>query len=63
MNGLDLMRELKADPETCDIHIVAVTSYPERYRKAEVLGAGCEAYVEKPIDTRALPGQVGRFMK
>jgi CheY-like chemotaxis protein len=62
MNGMDLVRKLKADPETRDIHIVAVTSYPERYPKAEALAAGCAAYIQKPIDTRALPTQVGRFM-
>jgi CheY-like chemotaxis protein len=63
MDGLALVRKLKADPETCDIHIVAVTSYPERYPKSVALLAGCEGYIQKPIDTRALPGQLGHLMK
>ena len=54
-DGLTLVRQLRADPETRDIHIVAVTSYPERWSKAAALEAGCDAYVLKPINTRTLP--------
>jgi len=63
MDGLTLVRKLKTDPETCDIHIVAVTSYPERFPKSILLEAGCEAYIQKPIDTRKLPEQLGKLMK
>jgi CheY-like chemotaxis protein len=63
MNGLELLKKLKADRETCDIHIVAVTSYPERYPKHVVLAAGCEGYIQKPIDTRTLPALLGCLMK
>ena len=63
MDGLALVKKLKADPETGDIHIVAVTSYPERYPKAALLAAGCEAYIAKPINTRTLPGQLEELMK
>ena len=63
MDGLELVKKLKADPETQHIHIVAVTSYPERYPKAEILAAGCEAYLTKPINTRTLPGQLESLMK
>jgi two-component system, cell cycle response regulator len=62
MDGLALVRKLKADPETRDIHIVAVTSYPERFPQAEMLAAGCAAYITKPINTRTLPGQLGSLM-
>jgi two-component system, cell cycle response regulator len=58
IDGLAFARTLKADPETRDIHIVAVTSFPERFSKAEVLAAGCDAYLTKPISTRRLPGQL-----
>jgi CheY-like chemotaxis protein len=33
VDGLTLVRSLKADPETRDIHVVAVTSYPEHIPK------------------------------
>ena len=57
-DGLVLARALKADPETRHIHIVAVTSYPERFSKADALAAGCDAYLVKPLNTRELPGQL-----
>jgi len=63
MDGLALVRILKADPETANIHIVAVTSYPERFPRTEVLAAGCVAYIFKPINTRTLPGQLEQLMK
>ena len=55
MGGLTLVRKLKADPTTRNIHVVAVTSYPERYKKSEAMAAGCDAYLVKPINTRTLP--------
>jgi CheY-like chemotaxis protein len=63
MDGLCLVRKLKADPETADIQIVAVTSFPERFPRADALAAGCVAYLTKPINTRTLPGQLGQLIK
>jgi CheY-like chemotaxis protein len=63
MDGLSLVKTLKSDPETSDILIVAVTSYPERYPRAQMLAAGCAAYITKPINTRTLPGQLEQLMK
>ncbi|HEY0793024.1 MAG TPA: response regulator [Chthoniobacterales bacterium] len=55
MDGLTLVRRLKADPETCGIHIVAVTSNSEGYTRRQALAAGCDSYLVKPISTRTLP--------
>jgi CheY-like chemotaxis protein len=55
MDGLTLARKLKADPATSGIPIVAVTSYPEKFSQAEVLEAGCNAFLHKPVSTRTLP--------
>jgi CheY-like chemotaxis protein len=55
MDGLALARSLKADPETCDIPIVAVTSNPEKFTRSAAMAAGCEAYLRKPVSTRLLP--------
>src|SRR5258705_13768784 len=49
MDGLTLLRKLKADPETRDIHAVVVTSYPDRYTEKDALAAGCDAYLIKPL--------------
>lgn len=58
MDGLALVRKLRADPETCDIPVVAVTAFHEMFPKAAALEAGCDAYLIKPIDTRTLAEQV-----
>jgi two-component system cell cycle response regulator len=58
MDGLTLVRKLKADPATRDIHIVAVTSYSEEFQKSAALAAGCDAYIQKPINTRELGRQL-----
>ncbi len=58
MDGLTLLRKLKADPATRGIRVVAVTSYPERYSRAAAQAAGCDAYLMKPINTRELSAQL-----
>lgn len=58
VDGLTFSRELKSNGHTCEIPIVAVTAYPERYRREELLGAGCEVCIVKPFDTRDLARQV-----
>jgi CheY-like chemotaxis protein len=52
IDGLTFIRMLKQDDEVRVIPVVAVTAYPERWRRAAALEAGCDAYVVKPIDTR-----------
>ena len=58
MDGLALVRKLKADPDTRDICVVAVTCGPALFPKAAALAAGCDAYLPKPINTRELAGQL-----
>ncbi len=58
IDGLTLARQLKASPGTSRIPIVAVTAYPDRYRRDELLAAGCEACIIKPVDTRDLARQL-----
>src|SRR5437016_1582158 len=54
-NGFDLTRKLKADPETRDIVIVAVTAYAIPGDEEKAQSAGCSGYITKPLDTRTLP--------
>jgi CheY-like chemotaxis protein len=63
MDGLTLIHKLKSDPETRDILIVAVTSHPEKYSRGLAMAAGCDAYLEKPLSTRTLPGTLTEIVK
>jgi CheY-like chemotaxis protein len=60
VDGLELTRRLKADPATRDIAIIAVTAYAMKGDQERAREAGCDDYVTKPIDTRALPAIVAR---
>ena len=62
IDGLELTRRLKADSATRDIKIIAVTAYAMKGDDQKALASGCDAYVTKPIDTRALPRLVDELL-
>src|SRR5207244_9563013 len=63
MDGLELTRLIKANPETRHITVVAVTSYAMKGDEAKALASGCDGYISKPIDTRAFPDQIGKYFR
>ena len=58
MDGLELTRRLKADPARSHIVVIALTAYAMKGDEQRVFAAGCDGYVTKPIDTKALPMKV-----
>jgi CheY-like chemotaxis protein len=58
MDGLTLARKLKAGEATKHIRIVALTAFAMKGDEQKVLEAGCDGYISKPIETRALAAQV-----
>ena len=62
IDGLELTRRLKADPRTRDIIIIAVTAYAMKGDQDKALAVGCDDYITKPIDTRALPDTIARHL-
>lgn len=64
MDGLTLTRQLKADPVTQNILVVALTAYAMKGDEEKAKAAGCDGYITKPIDTQAFPVQIaGYFIK
>jgi len=63
MDGYEVARRLKAVEETRSIPIVAVTSYAMAGDREAVLSAGCEGYIEKPIDPDRFVEQVKRYLE
>jgi len=63
MDGLELTRRLKADPATRDILILAMTAYAMKGDDEKALAAGCDGYVTKPIDTRAVPSAIAAYLE
>jgi CheY-like chemotaxis protein len=62
MDGLTLTRKLKAEEKTKDLVIVALTAFAMRGDEQKARDAGCDGYITKPIDTRALPGLVAGYL-
>jgi CheY-like chemotaxis protein len=61
-NGLALTRQLKADPATAAIPIVALTANAMTGDREQALAAGCSGYISKPINTRTLRVQLREFL-
>ncbi len=62
MDGLTLTRKLKADAGTRHIIVVALTAFAMKGDDAKARDAGCDGYITKPIDTRALPVVVAAYL-
>jgi len=62
MDGLELTRKLRQDPDLGSIPIVAITAYAMGGDEEKARAAGCAGYITKPIDTRKFPGEVARFL-
>jgi two-component system cell cycle response regulator DivK len=57
-DGLEVTRELKADPATRNIRIVAFTAFAMHGDEAKMRAAGCDGYLSKPIDVKLFGAQV-----
>jgi CheY-like chemotaxis protein len=62
MDGLELTKRLKANPDTREITIIALTAYAMKRDERRALDAGCDGYIAKPIDTRSLPALVADYL-
>lgn len=62
MDGFELTRRLKADPAMKGIVILALTAYAMKGDEEKARAAGCDGYVSKPIDTRALPALIAKIL-
>ena len=62
MDGYTLTAKIKAIPEYSKIPIVAVTANVMRGDREKSLGAGCDGYIQKPIDIDTLSQQIERFI-
>ena len=63
MDGLALTRQLKDDPGTGSIVIVAMTAYAMKGDEAKARAAGCDGYITKPINTRTLAELVASYVR
>jgi two-component system, cell cycle response regulator DivK len=63
MDGYTVARALKADPSLAAIPVVAVTSYAMAQDRANAVAAGCDGYIEKPIDPETFVATVESHLR
>ena len=63
MDGYALTAKIRAMPEFTKIPIIAMTANVMRGDRERSLEAGCDGYIQKPIDIDILTQQVERYIK
>ena len=62
VDGYALTARIKATPGFATVPIVAVTANVMRGDREKSLEAGCDGYIQKPIDIDILSQQIERFL-
>ena len=63
MDGYAVARALRGNPALQVVPIVAVTSYAMVGDREKVMAAGCNGYLEKPIDPETFVAEIERFLR
>ena len=62
MDGLSVVRAMKADARTRRIPILALTAHAMRGDKDRFLEAGCDGYISKPIDVKTFITSIEQYL-
>ena len=63
ISGLDITRELKADPDMKHIPVVAVTAFAMKGDEDKIREGGCEGYISKPISIVNFVQTVAKYVR
>lgn len=62
VDGWEVTRVLKADPATAAIPVIALTAHALEADRVRAAEAGCDGYLVKPIEPRAVLHAVEQFL-
>lgn len=62
-SGEELTRQIKTNPNWCNIPIIALTAAAMTGDRERILKSGCDDYLSKPIDTQVLVKRVEHHLK
>ena len=62
IDGYTLTARLKGMPGLSSVPIIALTANVMRGDRERSFEAGCDGYIQKPIDVDQLPAQIKRFL-
>lgn len=63
MDGYAVARQLRNNPALANIPIVAVTSYAMTGDREKSIAAGCNGYIEKPINPETFVAEIERHLE
>ncbi len=63
IDGYEVTARLKQLPNMSGVPIIAVTANVMKGDREKTLAAGCDGYIQKPIDIDLLPSQIESFLK
>ncbi|MCC6191999.1 MAG: response regulator [Anaerolineales bacterium] len=63
IDGYTTTARLKATPGMERVKVVALTANVMKGDREKTLAAGCDGYIQKPIDVDQLPRQIARFLE
>ena len=61
LDGYEVARALRRNPSLNDVPIIAVTSYAMAGDREKAMAAGCDGYIEKPIDPETFVSEIEKF--
>src|SRR3989449_801616 len=62
VDGYEIVAILKSFPDLASTPVIAVTAYAMQGDRQRTLVAGCDGYLQKPINVDAFPRQVAEFL-
>ena len=63
LDGIELTRQLKADPSLRHIVVVAFTAFAMKGDEARMRAAGCDGYIAKPFDVTSFAQTVDSYAR
>ena len=62
MDGWTAAGHLKANPDTKDIPVIALTAHAMAEDKEQALAAGCDDFDTKPVDFNGLREKIDKYL-
>ncbi|MDJ0754202.1 MAG: response regulator [Ardenticatenaceae bacterium] len=62
MDGLQATREIKANSNTADIPVIALTAHAMAGDREKCLEAGCNDYATKPVEFKQLIAKINTYL-
>lgn len=63
LDGLTMTSMMKADPVLGETPVVAITANVMKGDRERTLAAGCDGYIQKPIEVDDFPQQVAHYLQ